>query len=206
MESDEPMVQKLLNDKNFDQKVPYDVDKIIKYFEEVAEDLEQLKPFQLLAGIYEFTKAFNSLSTSLSMGFSDITSKVDIWRNLFKTHFTDDYCNIQSVMEKEIELEIHRLNGENNSKEGFKKGSIYYTYESGTRTMLRLSWFLNFLFETFRNMINTQDPFNTCIRKAYDKVLAPHHSWLIRKTVGVALSFAPSKRAAPLKSFFGIFY
>lgn len=204
MESEEPMREKLLNDKNFDQKVPYDVEKIISNFEKVSSDMDRLKPYELLSGIYEFTKAFSNLSTSLSMGFSDITSKVDVWRNLFKTIYKDEeYDSIQSIMEKEIDMNIHILNGDNNSKHGHKKNTTFYLYESGTRAMLRLSWFLNFLLQTFRNMINTTDPFNKCIRSAYDTVLASHHPWLVRKGVGIALGFAGSKRGPALKAFFG---
>jgi hypothetical protein len=196
---------KLLNDKNFNSNEPYNYDKLINYFTAITEDLDHLKPFEILAGIFEFTKAFGQLSTALSMGFSDITSKVEIWRNLFKDYYRDGK-DIQSVMITEVMIGIHELNGENNSSLGHKKNSPYYTYTSGSRTLLRLSWFLNFLYTVFNNLLETNEPFNNCVTNAYDLVLAPYHPWLVRKGAGLALSFAPKDRKNALKIFFGKFY
>ncbi len=194
--------KKLIDNRNFNSDEPYNYDRLIGYFSCVTEDLDHLKPFELLAGIYEFTRAFGQLSTALSIGFSDITSKVDIWRNLFKDFYIDSK-DIQSVMLTEVMMGIHELNSENNSSLGHKKNSPYYTYTSGTRTLLRLSWFLNFVYNIFNNMTETNDPFNTCVTNAYDTVLAPHHPWLVRKGAGLALSFAPRDRKNALKIFFG---
>jgi hypothetical protein len=193
------------NDNYFDQKNAYDVDKIIRNFECCVNNLEKINPFEFLSGIYEFTKAFSILSSALSMGFSDITEKVQIWRNLFIESYTEDSINdLQALMTKEIELNIHPLNGENNSKLGFKKGNIYFKYVSGCRTMLRLSWFLNFVSQVLKKMSENKLPFNTCIKNAYHEVLAPHHPWIVKTSVGVALGFASSKRGPALKAFFGI--
>jgi len=196
--------RKLIDDKYFNSDDPYNYNRLIGYFTAVVEDLDHIKPFELLAGIYEFTRAFGQLSTALSMGFSDITSKVEIWRDLFKNYYRD-YNDIQSVMVSEVMMGIHELNSENNSSLGHKKNSPYYTYTSGTRTLLRLSWFLNFIYNIFKNMIETDDPFNTCVTNAYETVLAPHHPWLVRKGAGLALSFATKERKNALRIFFGNF-
>lgn len=200
--------EKLIDDKNFDKNVAYDFSKLIGHFENINKDLDHINPYEFIAGIFEFTKAFFTLGSALSMGFSDITDKVKIWRALFKVNYTDVvYCDLQTVMEKEIQLNIHNLNGENNSKLGHKKGkSEYYEYTSGSRTIVRLSWFLNFLHNIFRNLLDTDDAFNSSLKKAYNEVLAPHHPWLVRKSVGVAFGFASSKRGPALKAFFGIIY
>lgn len=192
----------LIDDRNFNANDPYSHSRLVYYLSRVAEDLDHLKPFELLAGIYEFTRAFGQLSSALSMGFSDITSKVENWRNLFKNYYPQ-HQDIQSVMITEVMLNIHELNSENNSDLGQKKGSPYYTYESGTRTLLRLSWFLNFLLEIFKSLLETQNTFDKCVTDAYEVVLAPHHPWLVRKAAGLALSFAPSDRKHALKVFFG---
>ena len=76
----------LLDDKNFDQNVPYDYDKVVNFFDIIVSDLDHLNPYYFIGAIYEFTKAFSSLSTALSMGFSDITEKCATWRDLFKTY------------------------------------------------------------------------------------------------------------------------
>jgi hypothetical protein len=196
---------KVIDSSNFDQKVPYSYEKLIQNLEEANADLEHLKPYQFLSAVYEFTKAFNLLSSALSMGFSDITEKVDLWRELFQLKIFEDCNDMQSVMEKEIELKIHILNGDNNSDQGHKKKTPYYKYVSGTRTMLRLSWFLHFMMKTLRYMNETDFAFNKCIKKSYEDVLAPHHPWLVRQGASIALGFAPKKRDPVVNVFFGKF-
>lgn len=194
----------LLDDKNFDQNVPYDYDKVVNFFDIIVSDLDHLNPYYFIGAIYEFTKAFSSLSTALSMGFSDITEKCATWRDLFKTYYSDEvYTDMQSVMLKEIEINFHVLNGENNLKHGQKKGSPFFTYISGARTLVRLSWFLEFLYTILKNILDTEDPFSSCIKKAYQDVLAPHHPWLIRNSIKVALNLAGQSRSPALKAFFG---
>jgi hypothetical protein len=197
--------QLLFDDSNFDQKVPYSYEKLIWCLEEVNKDLDNLKPYQLLYAIYEFTKVFNTLSTALSVAFSDITTKVDNWRQLFKTYYKD-LDTMQQLMEKEIELKLEQLNGDNNSKLGHKKKTTYYEYISGTRTIVRMSWFMNFMFVLLKSLNTSQDSFSKLIKSAYDKVLAPHHPWLVRSSAHVGFSFAPSKRAPVYKAFFGTIY
>lgn len=195
----------IANDGNFDQKVTYDVEKLVADLEIVVKNLNNIRPFEFLQAIYEFTKAFSILSSSLAMGFSDITTKVNICRSLFKLY--PDCNDMQALMEKEIELKVHDLNTENNSKKGFKKPSPYANYESGTRTMLRLTWFLHFLHLTFRAMANTNEQFNTIVKQAYNDALGPHHTWFVRNAAKIGFGFAPSKKEPALKAFFGnLFY
>lgn len=192
---------KLIDDKNFDTNEPFNSDRLFNYLEIAAKEPEHLRPFEFLGGVYEFTRAFGELSSALSVGFSDITSKVQIWRDLFKNYYPKN-PDIQSVMINEVMNNIHELNGENNYNLGHDKNSPYYTYTSGTRTLLRLSWFLDFLRNIFKQLINTNTPFNICVTNAYEEVLAPHHPWLVRKGASFALSFAPSERKLALKIFF----
>lgn len=194
--------KKLLDDKNFDQKVPYDVDKLISHFNNITQDLDHINPFEFFSAIYEFTKAFSRFSSALSMGFSDITEKVQTWRNLFRMYPDENISDIQTLMEMEIKLGLQSLNGDKNSSFGLKKGTPYYTYVSGCRTMVRLSWFLNFLYKTFKNMLSTEEAFSSCIKNAYNEILAPHHPWLVRNSVSLILGMAGSKREPALEAFF----
>lgn len=196
----------LLDDANFDQRVEYSIDKVVEHFDKLTQDLDHLNPYYFLSAIYEFTKAFKRFSSALSMGFSDITEKVKVWRDLFQFHSETEINDLQSLMEKEISLGLQNLNGENNSSLGHKKGTKFYTYVSGCRTLVRLSWFLNFLYQTFKNMLNTSDPFSTCIKQAYESALAPHHPWLVKKSVSLVLNIAGSKREPALEAFFCIFF
>jgi hypothetical protein len=190
------------DDNNFSHKIVYSYDKLIKYLEDINSDLENLKPFSFLATVFEFTRSFKQMGSSISMAFSDITEKVDIWRNLLKTEYPQANT-IQEVMLKEIELNIQKLNGDNNSSQGHKKKTQYYTYTSGCRTMVRLSWFLHYMITVLKKIVNTDLPFNKCLDKSYDEILAPHHPWLVKKAAGVAFGLAPSKRATAYKTLVG---
>ena len=66
----------LQNDKNFDQKVSYDIISVDEKLTLASQDLEHLNPYYTLSPIYDLTKIFYNISSALSMGFSDITTKV----------------------------------------------------------------------------------------------------------------------------------
>jgi len=70
------------------------------------------------------------------------------------------------------------------------------TPASGSRTLLRLMWGSQFI-RVLLKELGSDDSLTTkeALRSAYDKVLAPHHSWLIRKAVGAALYLAPERNA-----------
>jgi hypothetical protein len=195
-------VAKVKDDKNFDSKVPFNYDNLVKNLELVNSDLDNLNPYAYLQAIFEFTKAMSKLGSALSTAFSDVTEKVDIWRNLYKVYYPE-LTTMQSVMNKEIELKLTELNGENNSSKGHKKKTPYETYTSGTRTLVRNAWFLHFLHTMFKRLSTTDESFSKIVKTAYDEALAPHHSWLLRKGAGIALSFAPSKRDIVYNAFFG---
>ena len=80
------------------------------------------------------------------------------------------------------------------------QNDYYAKYISGCRTFLRLLWFLEYLIDIFTNVI--QDDGNSKAKKilgdSYTKVLAPHHSFWVRRGVGIALSFSSSKTVAQL--------
>ena len=97
--------------KTFSQKVPYDIKSIDEKLTLASQDLEHLNPYYTLSLIYDLTKIFYNISSALSMGFSDIG--------------------------KEIELDIYKLKGENNSELGYKKGESK-KYYSACRTFLIL--------------------------------------------------------------------
>ena len=57
---------------------------------------------------------------------------------------------------------------------------------------MRLLWFLEYLIDIFENMIESEgnEEIKKILGNSYNKVLAPHHGFLVRKAVGVALSFS----------------
>ena len=137
------------------------------------------------------------------MGFSDITTKVGQMREKFKEY--PEAENIQQLLGKEIELDIYKLNGENNSELGYKKGE-YKKYCSACRTFLRLLWFMEYLIRVFNKLL---DPKETSVKNilgnSYDEVLAPRHPWIVRKAVGAALTFsAKGTKDEVIKLCFGV--
>jgi hypothetical protein len=182
----------LSNDLNFSQKIPYDISKIESALTLASKDLSNLDPYFTLLAEYEFTKFFSQISSALAMGFNDITSKVEKMREKFKEF--PECKTIQQLILKEMELNIHKLNGENNSKFGHKKKDKYEKYCSASRTFLRLLWFMEFLIEIFKTILadRKKDNIKKIIGNSYDKILAPRHSWLVRRAVGAAMMFGMS--------------
>lgn len=169
----------LLNDDdNFNQQEPYNLSSILAKLD-LVNDLDHFNPFFLLSPIYDFTKIFGRISSALSMGFKDITEKVDLMRQIFKGY--PDITNIQDLVLKEMELGIHELTGDNNEKKGHKNDQ-YKKYVSGARTFLRLLWFMEFLIRIFRRLVtDDKKSLKDILQKAYDEVLSPRHSWLVRR-------------------------
>ena len=182
----------LENDLNFSQNIPYDISKIESALTLASKDLSNLDPYFTLLAEYEFTKFFSQISSALAMGFNDITSKVEKMREKFKEF--PECKTIQQLILKEMELNIHKLNGENNSKFGHKKKDKYEKYCSASRTFLRLLWFMEFLIEIFKTILadRKKDNIKKIIGNSYDKILAPRHSWLVRRAVGAAMMFGMS--------------
>lgn len=177
------------DDKNFDQEVAYDFPKILQKLRLAAQDLTNLNPYCTLSAIYDFTKFFYSISSALSMGFQDITKKVQQMREKFKQY--PEAQDIQNLLQIEINMGIHRLDGDNNAGLGHSKGP-FKKYVSACRTFLRLLWFLEFLIDVFETILkdNGNGEVKTFLSNSYNKVLAPRHTFLVRKAVGVALTFS----------------
>ena len=179
----------LEDNNNFNQNIQFDF-KIISFkLLKASETPNNLNPFYTLSAIYDFTKFFKDISSALSMGFSDITEKCELMRKRFNEY--PDSNSIQDLCNKEIELNIYKLNGDNNKSLGHYNDK-YSNYISCCRTFLRLLWFLEYLIDIFENIVKCEG--NEKIKKilgdSYNKVLAPRHGFLVRKAVGLALSFS----------------
>ena len=129
------------------------------------------------------------------MGFSDITEKSEIMRQRFEQY--PETTDIQDLLNKEMQLDIHKWNGDNNKY--LKHGNDEYSkYISATSTFLRLLWFLEYLTDVFENVIKDDGngPIKTILGNSYNKVLAPHHGFFVRKAVGIALTFSSAGNVA----------
>ena len=123
------------------------------------------------------------------MGFSDITEKCGIMRQRFGEY--PQATDIQNLLQIEMNLDLHKLNGDNNKKFGHGKDN-YKKYISGCRTFLRLLWFLEYLTDVFENILKDdgKGQLKKILGNSYDKVLAPHHSFFVKRAVGAALTFS----------------
>jgi hypothetical protein len=177
------------DDKNFSQDVPFNFKQITEKLKIAATAPDKLNPYYTISAIYDFTKFFNKISSALSMGFSDITEKCGIMRERFKQY--PEATDIQNLLQIEMGKNLHKLNKDNNAELGHGKDE-YKEYISACRTFLRLLWFLEYLIDVFECMLkdNGTGAIKKILGNSYDKVLAPHHTFLVRKAVGLALMFS----------------
>lgn len=191
------------DNNNFSQNVPFNFQQLYAKLKIASENPDKLNPYYTLSPIYDYTKIFYNISTALSMGFSDITTKAEQMRTKFEEY--PDSTDIQDLLYKEIQLGIYKLNGENNKSLGHGKDQ-YSGYVSACRTFLRLMWFLEYLIDIFESVL--KDNGSTSIKKiignSYHKVLAPRHPFIVRKAVGLALTFSSTGNVADtVKMIFG---
>ena len=177
------------DDNNFDQKIPFNFQEISYKLKKAAEFPDKLNPFYTISAIFDCTKFFKEISSALSMGFSDITEKCGIMRRRFSEY--PEATDIQNLLQTEMDLNLHKLNGDNNKKYGHGNDN-YKNYNSACRTFLRLLWFFEYLTDVFENVLidDGTGPIKKILGDSYDKVLAPHHTFFVRKAVGIALTFS----------------
>ena len=144
--------EEMKNDKNFSQDVPFDFKQVAYKIEKASKNPEKLNPYYTISAIFDCTKVFYSISSALSMGFSDITEKCGIMRERFKQY--PEATDIQNLLEIEMNMKsnVYKLNGDNNGELGHGTGK-YKNYISACRTFLRLLWFLEYLTDVFDTML-----------------------------------------------------
>jgi hypothetical protein len=70
-----------------------------------------------------------------------------------------------------------------------------WSYASGSRSLLRLMWFLDFVHSLLRNILAMpHSELRDSASKAYEDALAHHHPWILRKTIGAAMLMLPTKQ------------
>lgn len=90
---------------------------------------------------------------------------------------------IQDMINKEADLKVQPLNGENNGKlvSKDKKNSWEYKYTSTTRTVLRNLWLVDFLYIMMDRLYEEPTAsLSHCAKEAYNGGLGPHHPWVVR--------------------------
>eukprot|EP01017_Pseudomicrothorax_dubius_P015707 TRINITY_DN1798_c0_g1_i5.p2 TRINITY_DN1798_c0_g1~~TRINITY_DN1798_c0_g1_i5.p2 ORF type:complete len:227 (+),score=65.16 TRINITY_DN1798_c0_g1_i5:72-752(+) len=142
--------------------------------------------------LLEFMNMFSHMGSVMSFAFSDITTKCAIIQT-HKKNYQDKINGLMSLIELEVKMNVQMLNGENNSD--FTKDPALKKYESATRNILRMMWFLDYEDELFAQLLankEEKDMTPPC-KAAYEKALAPRHAMLVRAAARVAMSAAPNK-------------
>jgi len=142
--------------------------------EEIEEDLPETLSFRDF--IAEVILLFDSLG---KVGFNfiknDIVSKIGIIMNIYDED-PDANQTLQQMVEREMAEDCTRVPA------------------SGSRTLLRLMWGVEFIRVLLDEMgHNDEMATKEGLRIAYNKVLYEHHPWVVRQAVSMAVHLAPSR-------------
>ncbi|XP_046432065.1 ceramide-1-phosphate transfer protein isoform X2 [Neodiprion pinetum] len=148
---------------NFDRALIQDDDVDIKMY--LAAYNELYKFFQLMGSVFSFVS-------------SDLKQKIDILAELISKD-EENFVTIKSMIQHETENNL------------LQKAD----YTNGSRTLLRLHRGLDFISEFLRQLgeLSDGDKTSACCQDAYNKTLAKHHPWIIRKGAVVAMYAMPTR-------------
>ncbi|XP_008550781.1 ceramide-1-phosphate transfer protein [Microplitis demolitor] len=148
---------------NFDRALINEDDVDIKLYLEAYNEL--YKFFQLMGSVFSFVS-------------SDLKQKIDALNELLIKD-NDNYRSIKSMIDYEKDSKLLEKNDCTN----------------GSRTLLRLHRGLDFIREFLRQLGDLKDVDKTsnCCQDAYNKTLAKHHPWVIRKAAIVAMYTMPTR-------------
>ncbi|KAI4492330.1 hypothetical protein M0802_009840 [Mischocyttarus mexicanus] len=148
---------------NFDKALVQDDDVDIKAYLDAYNEL--YKFFQLMGSVFSFVS-------------SDLKQKIDILVDLSNKN-DQNYVTIKSMIDYEKENKLIE-----------KADNV-----NGARTLLRLHRGLDFIREFLRQLgeLSDTDKTSTCCQDAYNKTLAKHHPWVIRKAAIVAMYTMPNR-------------
>lgn len=148
---------------HFDRALLQDDDIDLRAYLDAYNEL--YKFFQLMGSVFGFVS-------------SDLKEKIQVLNDLMNR---DDrnYTTIKSMIEYEKENKI------------LDKGD----HSNGARTLLRLHRGLDFIREFLRQLgeLSDSDKTSSCCQDAYNKTLAKHHPWVVRKAAVVAMYTMPTR-------------
>ncbi|KAG7209813.1 hypothetical protein KM043_011427 [Ampulex compressa] len=148
---------------HFDRALVQDDDVNLKAYLDAYNEL--YKFFQLMGSVFSFVS-------------SDLKQKIEVLTELLGKD-EQNYVTIKSMIHYEKENKL------------LEKAD----YVNGARTLLRLHRGLDFIREFLRELgeLSDSDKTSSCCQDAYNKTLAKHHPWVIRKAAIVAMYTMPTK-------------
>lgn len=148
---------------HFDRALVQDDDVDLKAYLDAYNEL--YKFFQLMGSVFSFVS-------------SDLKQKIQILIELINKD-DQNYKTVKTMIEYEKESKL------------LEKAD----YTNGARTLLRLHRGLDFIKEFLRQLgdLSDSDKTSSCCQDAYDRTLAKHHPWVIRKAAVVAMYTMPTR-------------
>lgn len=133
---------------------------------------------------------FDLLGSVFAFVTSDVQSKIKILQQYLISENARYYGTVRSMINHEVTNNLTRVQG---------------NPPSGSRTLLRLHRALNFIIRLFGDLksMNDSDKISAVTFKAYDETLAQHHTWIVRKAVGLAVYAMPSRQGLSEKMIHG---
>ena len=119
------------------------------------------------------------LGTVFSFVNSDVVEKIGILKEYRSSELGEEYKTIQSMINYEVQTKTT-----NNKKKA-----------SGSRTLLRLHRALDFITDFMKNVKTAEmdAKLSGIGAQSYDRTIAKHHPWLIRKGVHLAVYTLPTR-------------
>jgi len=112
---------------------------------------------------------------------ADVKDKIGILKTHRQSNAGPNYRTVQSMVDFEVANKITTVKGKP---------------PSGSRTLLRLHRALEFIMLLFEKIQNAplDEKLQPATSEAYNNTLYKHHTWIIRKGVGLAFHMMPTKR------------
>uniref|UniRef100_A0A0R3S028 GLTP domain-containing protein n=1 Tax=Elaeophora elaphi TaxID=1147741 RepID=A0A0R3S028_9BILA len=152
----------------------FDIDLVTKLFENSLMGNNDISLPLYIDAYEEINKFFPLLSKGFSFVEKDLLEKEKI---LHELHAVDPvhYETVNSMISWEC-----------------RSGT---PSEKGSRTLLRLHRALLFIIDFLKNLKDSgeEDQISTLCQASYDSTLSKHHSWIVRKLVGVATHLLASR-------------
>ena len=112
----------------------------------------------------------------------DLESKISvIEKKLLDDNTAKQYTTVKTMVDHEIQNSLT-----------FEKGH----HASGSRTLLRLHWALEFILEFMQELgrCSDHDKTSDIATEVYNRTLSHHHPWITRKLAGLAMYLLPSRK------------
>ncbi|KAG5332732.1 CPTP protein, partial [Acromyrmex heyeri] len=156
----------------------FDLRTVHDHFDQALVENDDIDLKAYLEAYNELYKFFQLMGSVFSFVSSDLKQKIEILTEL-KSKDAQNYMTVKSMIEYERENKLLEKTD----------------FVNGARTLLRLHRGLDFIKEFLQQLGDLADVEKTtsCCQDAYNKTLAKHHPWMIRKAAIVAMYTMPSR-------------